>query len=644
MKKTLLLLCLTFSLSIHAQHHIKATSGAPVDFRCMNVRPSCKKASPARVEGLSSLQRAVGYIVDSNPDSITMSGALVGTAGTYPLGVIVTADMLRDYVGCKVIGIRVAAAQSLGKSDVWLHPISNEGVVSDDGLSKGQRLYEGWNNVFFNGDASWEIKEGEMLLVGFDYNETESMVAADVGGICTVGEAQGNDFLIYTDVGDGMGWYSVGNLGSLCVQLIVDISNLPEKMLSLTYLDTGFRYKKADEKIEMYTIASNIGRNSLSGYTIRCRIDDQDPVNFTYDKTLAEAANDHQQPVLALPAGIAVGTHQLCVELLAEDDAAPVSGKASKTVTFYIYNESLQRQQNYVEQYNSQNEYMASVVNPIFNQVAQTDNSMALVNVYTSDSPLAIEESGYLPALYAYTVPSFTINRSYFPGEEYIAYDVNFYASQYPDFVPSIVHDLMAQDMLQPSFATINITPNYDADSKQLSIDVTGQLAEGAADIFKDLSLTLLLTEDNVTGDQVVVNPFTGRLTTRHDYLHQHVLRKYVTSPLGAPVSVSGNGYTAHHTVTLDGNWDIDQMTVVGFLCRGAETVTDDNVKEMDVTNCCSMPLKGITGIHQLDNNAKVNTTSQYFTLDGQKVASDNLLPGIYIVKKEGKCSKIIVK
>ena len=85
-------------------------------------------------------------------------------------------------------------------------------------------------------------------------------------------------------------------------------------------------------------------------------------------------------------------------------------------------------------------------------------------------------------------------------------------------------------------------------------------------------------------------------------------------------------------------------MTVVGFLCRGAETVTDDNVKEMDVTNCCSMPLKGITGIHQLDDNAKVNTTSQYFTLDGQKVASDNLLPGIYIVKKEGKCSKIIVK
>ena len=300
----------------------------------MNVRPSCKKASPARVEGLSSLQRAVGYIVDSNPDSITMSGALVGTAGTYPLGVIVTADMLRDYVGCKVIGIRVAAAQSLGKSDVWLHPISNEGVVSDDGLSKGQRLYEGWNNVFFNGDASWEIKEGEMLLVGFDYNETESMVAADVGGICTVGEAQGNDFLIYTDVGDGMGWYSVGNLGSLCVQLIVDISNLPEKMLSLTYLDTGFRYKKADEKIEMYTIASNIWRNSLSGYTIRCRIDDQDPVNFTYDKPLAEAANDHQQPVLALPAGIAVGTHQLCVELLADLDQNIKSGKIDKDEGF----------------------------------------------------------------------------------------------------------------------------------------------------------------------------------------------------------------------------------------------------------------------------------------------------------------------
>ena len=85
-------------------------------------------------------------------------------------------------------------------------------------------------------------------------------------------------------------------------------------------------------------------------------------------------------------------------------------------------------------------------------------------------------------------------------------------------------------------------------------------------------------------------------------------------------------------------------MTVVGFLSRGAETVDEDNVKEMDVTNCCSMPLKGITGIRQLEDNAKVHSAAIYFTLDGQKVGSDNLQPGIYIVKKDGKCNKIIVK
>ena len=644
MKKLLFLMCLAFSLSVDAQYYIESKCSAPVNFCHIQTKRSYTKISPAKVEGLSSLQRAVGYIVNNDPDSITLSGAMVGQAGTYPLAVLVTADMLRDYVGCKVIGIRVAAAQSLGKSDVWLHPVSADGIVSDDGISKSQRLYEGWNNVFFNGETSWEIQEGEMLLVGFDYQETTSMVEAQKGGICTVGEAQGNDFLIYTNLGSGEGWYSVSNLGSLCVQLIVDISNLPEKMLSLTYLDTGFRYKKADEQIEMYTIATNIGRSSLTGYTISCRIDDREPINFTYDQPLAETANDHQQPVLPLPSDIAIGAHQLTVTLLAENETTPASEKASKTVTFYIYDETLQRQQNYVEQYNSQYEYMASVVNPIFNQVAENNNTMALVNVYTPDSPLAIEESNYLHGLYAYTIPSFTINRAYFPGEEYIAYDVNYYAEQYAVFVPSIIYDLMAQDMLQPAFATISIQPSYDTDTRQLTIDVNGDLAEGATSIFQNLSLTLLLTENNVVDDQVIINEFTGRTTTQHNYTHQHVLRKYITPALGAPVQVSGHQYTTRHTITLDDKWNIDNMTLIGFLSRGTNEVNDHNVMEMDITNCSSIPLKGITGIQLLENNIATGTQTEYYSIDGQKIEPNKVKTGIYILKKDGKCRKIVIK
>ncbi len=644
MRKSILLILLGTVLTLHAQTLLTDEHRQPIDIKRSLTAHHPQTAPPLRAEGLSSIQRAIGYMAGQDPDSITLKGARVGTAGTYPLAVLITADMLRDYVGCKVIGIRVAAAQSLGKTDVWLSPVSADGVVSTDGITKSQRLYEGWNNVFFNGDTSWEIQDGEALMAGFDYQETQSMIDAQKGGICTVGEAQGNDFLIYADLGGGEGWYSINNLGALCVQLIVDISSLPEKMLSLSYLDTGFRYKHAGEQIEMYTIATNTGRSALSSYRLQCRIDDGEPISFVYEKPLAETANDHQQPVLPLPGDIAIGSHQLTVTLLAEGETTPANEKATRTVNFYIYGEALQRQQNYVEQYNSQYEYMASLVNPILNQSATKNKSMALVNTYTADSPLALESSAYLHDLYAYTVPSFTINRSYFPGEAYIAYDVNYYVEQYPAFVPSIIDDMMAQDMMLPAFATIYLQPSYDAQTRQLTVDVSGQLAEGAASIFKDLSVTLLLTENNVVGDQVVLNAFTGRTSTQHDYAHQHVLRQYITPPLGSPVNINGNQFTARHQTTLDASWDTDQMTLIGFLSRGAEAVSDDNVMEMDITNCTSLTLEGLTGIQTAKHGGNSTGETTCYTLDGRAIGPDTPQRGIYLLKKDGKCRKIVVK
>ena len=405
MRKTTLLIFALLALAAHGQQRIDPQEAHPAQWE--NTVPQASQAAPPRkVDGLSATQRAVGYIVGNNPDSITRKGAMVGTAGTYPVGVAIPPTILDNYVGCKVIGIRMAAAQNLGKANTFLYTLANNTLSTP--LTKSQRLYEGWNNVFFNGDTSLEIEEGMTLLAGFEYTETEQMLEEESGGLCTVGESAGNDFLIYADLGSGTGWYSISNMGALCVQLIVDVSSLPQKAIEMAYLDTGFRYKKAGEKVEMYVIAANTGREDINGYHIACQIDDGEVVTFDYDETLREQTMEHQQPILALPGDIAVGRHTLRVGLLMEGETAPGSQEACDSAIFYIYDLYLARQQNYVEQYISQNEYMTSIVNPLMNQVANANKEMALVNVHAPGTPLAIEEAAYLHKLYAYTLPSST--------------------------------------------------------------------------------------------------------------------------------------------------------------------------------------------------------------------------------------------
>ena len=665
----LFFLLVAFALTMQAQRRITGALATPVTPGQQPAALSSQQhAAPARVEGLSSIQRAVGFIAGNDPDSITIKGLMVGEAGSYPVAVAIGPDILAPYVGCQVVGIRIAAAQSLGKSNTFLRTISEQGIISSSGIDKSQRLYEGWNNVFFNGDTSLEIEEDQTLLVGFEYNETEDMAASDQGGLCTVGESKSGGFLIYTDYGSGLGWYSINQLGALCIQLIVDVSNLPARALSLSYVDTGFRYKKAGDKVETYIIAANNGREDVSSYSLVCQLDDEAPVTFRYDEVLHQQGNAHQQPTLTLPADIAVGAHQLQVTLLAEDDTEPLSEDAVMTSRFYVYDKYLQRQKNYVEQYNSQDAYMASIVDPIFEEVAGQNPSMALVNVYAPGTGLSLPDADYLHELYAYTLPSFTINRSYFPGEAYIAYDVNDYVLAIPDLIPSMIGDMLLQEDLNPAFASVTLSPSWQSAGRELTVNVSGEVADDAAALFGDLALTVMLTEDKVVARQMTYNAATGRSSWNQNYQHDHVLRTYLTAPLGDKLTVSDGHYTAQYQLSLPDDWKAEDLSVIAFVTRAAETVTDDNVMSMDITNANSVSLADIvTGIEdatlarpwslaraRIDNGQWTTDNIVVYDLQGRKISTihypfstseapfASLPRGVYVVKQGKKVKKIM--
>lgn len=626
MKKTIFLLfALLTTSAVMAQSSVVMVGERPAALIGLPVAAPNAVASPHRAEGLSSMQRPIGYWPD---DSITVDHVCIGATGTYPVGAYITNSMLRSYAGCKVIGVRYAVGQTIGRTRAFIYKVQ-DGAIVDEPVAQNQRTYPGWNNVFFNAGNEFELSGNEELIVGFDYVESEEMVAAQTGALCTVGMEEGetesnlsgNEFLRYGNFSQGEGWYPITNVGMLCVQLIVDVSDLPAKALDVTYLDTGFRYKQPGENVEMMIGATNVGRDDLTSFELAYQLDDQAPVTISSEKRLKAGAMATLLPVLPLTNDISVGKHTIKVYTFSVDGEAvtPDPDKAMEA-HFYVYAHPLARNKVYVEQYTDQDEPLADAVNSVFDQVKSNVDRMCMVNVYKPGNPLAIAESEYLTRAYAYTYPCFTSNRAYFPAEDYIAYDVNYYVQMVgPSFVTGIVADIISQDIEFASFATIEATPAYDPATKQLTVDVSGTLSEDALPIYGDVGVTVLLTEDNVKSYQYYVDA-RNRTLRNNNYRHNNVLRRYLSAPMGSKALINGDTYQAQFTTTLDDAWVPENLTLVAFVTRYTESVTADNLKEMDVTNAESVPLKDIvSGITEVSKDVDINQPR--YNLSGQRVS-----------------------
>lgn len=579
-------------------------------------------------QGLSENQRLLGYIMT---DSITVSGGAFGTAGTYPVGAVMTPQTLSSYAGCKIVGIRMAAALDLGRSNTFVCQAKSNKM--DTLCIQKQRVYAGWNNIFFN-NGGYEIKGDETLFFGFDYTETADMIAADQGGLCGFGDDMEGALYAYGNFGQGLNLYSLSGPGRLCVQLIVDVSSLPLYDLDITWFDTGFKYKAPGENIDAMINFSNVGRKAVGRYQLCYQLDDNDPVVSNLTDSLRTGVQADWKFSLKLPNDIATGLHTLKVFVgQVEGEALPERSKYDmKAVTFAVYRNRLSREKAYLEVYTDQTSAITPYLNDMVKLVADNSSALVTVNVHKPNTPLALASAAYLHDLYAYTHPAFSINRSFFPGEEHIAYDMNDYLpSVGAEFCAGILSDMLLQDFDSPSFASVDLKLTYDAASHKLGIKATGDMLPEAKAIYGDVALTLMITEDQVKSRQTTVNALTGRTTNNQNYLHNDVLRAYVTSPIGDAVTSNDNKYEANYEFTLEEGWNPDNIKVVGLLTKKVDAVTEDNLYDMDVINANSAALGTITGIETIQPSVAVKHTGCY-TLDGRRVETKNLKPGLYVI------------
>lgn len=593
-------------------------------------------AQPRKAQGLSDNQMLLGYIAT---DSITVKGAAFGTAGTYPVGAILDAQDLAPYAGCRVVGVRMAAALDLGRARTFIYNITDTAITPV--IEQKQRLYEGWNNVFFNGDG-YEIKGDEMLFFGFDYTETDAMVAAEEGGLCGYGDDVEGAFYAYADLGSGLNLYSLSNIGCLCVQLIVDVSSLPLKDLDMAAADVGFKYKKAGETIDVMATYRNVGRQGVNSCRLGCRLDEGAPVFFEKKDSVASGRSEVTVFEFPLPADIAVGTHRLSVFVdQVEGQSLPASTAQRDTIvsTFAIYENMLYRSKAYMEIYTDQTSPYVPYLNDAVKLLTKDGNQLAVVNVHRPGTPLSVMAADYLHWLYAYTWPTFTVNRSYFPGEAHIAYDMNDYLPVIgADMTAAILGDMIVQDYASPTFATLALGLTYDETSRQMTIEATGDALPEAEAIYGELALTLMLAEDGVKGAQVVYNERTQRTTTNQNYQHNQVLRHFVTQPIGDAIQVADGKWKTSYSLTLDEGWNAENLTVVGLLTKKVDEVDNGNLRDVDVIDCNTASLSDITGVQTV--TARPAEDNSCYSLSGRRIDPKTAKPGIYV--RGGK--KVIIR
>lgn len=197
----------------------------------------------------------------------------------------------------------------------------------------------------------------------------------------------------------------------------------------------------------------------------------------------------------------------------------------------------------------------------------------------------------------------------------------------------STLKALYEMELQRPALATVNITTDWSAEARKLSIDVSGkQLLPVATP--DSVRLYVFVTEDSLYS--------TSQAGASKGFYHSHVPRLSLTPTWGEKVDIAA-GYDCHFDAVLNEEWNEKQMNVVAFVANYNST----NPCDCAVLNVEQQSLKTLTsGI----NNLRHGVTGAWQIIDmsgnvvGKGIGSETLSKvfdamkhGVYVVSINGE-------
>lgn len=134
-------------------------------------------------------------------------------------------------------------------------------------------------------------------------------------------------------------------------------------------------------------------------------------------------------------------------------------------------------------------------------------------------------------------------------------------------FHPGYLEGTDRSQLETATFASIRIQNTYDPATKELKIDVNGNVL---LDEPPTIMLTVLVKESGMIDTQAdYYKTFSGW----KEFRHVNAVRTYLSAPKGDTISITNKGYSASYSLQMSDKWVAENCMVVAFLAEGFKPI-----------------------------------------------------------------------
>ena len=589
-----------------------------------------------------SQQGSVGTLImgPTLSDEIATDGSGFGRYATGKLSVfnLLTADEIKAFDGTDIIKMRVGLVEAAAISRLIIYPVKGNSIQSntpilDMTVKEGKA---GWNEFELDKPVTLNVTGLDGILMGFEYNQTAN------GWPLSISEGS-HPLYVYGNLGQGVGYYSAGG-GDISVQCYMQGEFAPKDIV-VNGVQTDGSWFKAGQQLDFGVNVLNFGTAEIGSCTFDVEVDDAVVGTVSSEDALASMATAWVEGQVKLADDLKLGSHKLGLRLKTVDGEAPAGNVDNDyaSVGFSVYEQSVDRQKNLLEQFTSQYCTYCPRGVTFFSDLTSQRDDIAWVSIHGNMSSgtdiytiAAGDSINYFEGVTGY--PTASYNRSFVPdlaeSSDEIAYGLG-YNMSYRTQVVAMLSEVLDYTASAPSFVTLNVNQEYDAETRQLNITVEGVGAAQAAQLLADYGVNVMLTENSLVARQLNEGTWVQK------FEHHYVLRAVLGKCTGNSIQWNGDNFTAKFSYTIPEDYNKDNMYVVAFVAPMVNFSSPDT-RNMAVNNCEMVAVKdaAASAIQSITTNS--NVTERY-SLDGRQLPAAQ--KGLNIVRMaDGQVRKVVVK
>lgn len=538
------------------------------------------------------------------------------------------ADSVKKFVGGKCAGVRIGVSADVKNAVVFVRR-----DYRDIGTKLAQKtvdLKTGWNEVVF--DTPIVLTEGEGLTVGYDFDNT---IQSDHNIMTTDKNYMAPEEACIMSINGKRPELYTRFLGCFFIHAI--ITDKPEvtenKMTFVSLSHTNIINQEG--KINIDIKVKNIGSNKISSIGATMKINGVNAGSFEEQTSIAPlqlASVRHSDVDVKNGQTLIVSINTIngksipsLNDTITIEGCLPVKYKRMALVEEFTTEKcgNCPREGKNIHNVLSKDEFRGKAVFVAHHVGYGKDK-------FTFDfDDLFLGLFGHKKEAFA---PSVSINRrtSIFAKENTPAHRVNGVEG---------FTNYLKEGLEYPASATINLSKRIDLKTKEMHIEVSGNVL---LDYVKkdNLYVNIYLVEDNIFTD--------SQAAAANGYYHQGVIRKVITSPEGTKISFAEDGtYTYAVDTRFPEVSNGNNLRLVAFVANQLlNELPKDNHNICEVYNATQEDIKEFLSVEDLpDNNIELFVVDNcvkvlgnasieaIYTMDGKIIANDNLKEGVYIVR-----------